>query len=95
MKNPSLKKLIWKKLSQGFSFFCLFIIKVYQTFFAVHFSGACRFYPSCSHYAEKVFLAKPPKKAFLLTLKRLGKCHTFGPFGLDEPSPPTQQKKTF
>jgi len=65
------------------SSFCLFLIKIYRVFFSIHFGGACRFYPSCSCYAELVFSTQPPVRAACLVLKRLSKCRFFGPFGID------------
>ena len=62
---------------------CLFLVRVYRVFFSSHFGGACRFYPSCSCYAELAFLSHPLAKAFYLVLRRLSKCHFFGPFGWD------------
>ena len=67
------------------SSFCLFLIKVYRVFFSIHFGGACRFYPSCSCYAERVFSTHPPVRAIYLVLKRLSKCQFFGPFGIMDP----------
>lgn len=72
--------------------FCLLLIKVYRVFFSVHFGGACRFYPSCSCYAERAFLSCSFVKAFYLVLRRLSKCHFFGPFGWD-PVPEDVQRK--
>ena len=68
---------------QALYYVFLFLIKFYKIFFSLHFGGACRFYPSCSLYAERVFFLHSPFKAFLLVLKRLSKCHFFGPFGED------------
>lgn len=61
----------------------LFFIKFYKIFLSLHFGGACRFYPSCSLYAEQAVFLYSPFKAFCLILKRLSKCHFFGPFGED------------
>ena len=78
-------KHIMKKIAG----FCIFLIKVYKVFLSVHFGGACRFYPSCSCYAEKAFSSHPPLKAFFLVVVRLSKCRFFGPFSLDTVPSPT------
>ena len=80
------KKLKAAKRPRALYYVFLFLIKFYRQFFSLHFGGACRFYPSCSLYAEQVFFLHPPLKAFLLVLKRLSKCHFFGHFGPD-PAP--------
>ena len=78
------KKCRFKKL---FRFFLLFLVRAYRTFLSPHFGGACRFVPSCSHYAEQIL--EKPNTSLPSSLKqilcRLKKCHFFGPFGVDEP----------
>ena len=72
-------------MKKTLSFFCVFLIRFYKIFLSAHLGGACRFKPSCSSYAEQAFTYYNPLKATLLTLKRLAKCHFFGPFGENEP----------
>jgi uncharacterized protein len=43
----------------------------------------CRFYPSCSHYAEDAINSYGLTKGSYLTLRRLLKCHPWHPGGLD------------
>ena len=45
--------------------------------------GACRFTPSCSHYAEEAIKRHGLVKGSVLTLKRLSKCHPFHSGGED------------
>ncbi len=43
----------------------------------------CRFYPTCSHYAEDAINTYGVAKGGYLTLRRLLKCHPWHPGGLD------------
>lgn len=62
----------------------LFCISLYRLVFSVHLGGACRFYPSCSYFAEQALRCYPLRKSLLLIIKRLAKCHFFSQsFGLD------------
>ena len=53
----------------------LFLIALYKCYGSPFLGGNCRFFPSCSSYAEKAFQEFPFKKAFFITLKRLFRCH--------------------
>jgi putative membrane protein insertion efficiency factor len=61
----------------------LLLLNFYRAGFSGLVGGICRFEPSCSCYAHQAFTIHPPMKAFVLTLKRLLKCHPLGPFGFD------------
>lgn len=43
----------------------------------------CRFYPSCSHYAEEAIKRYGLAKGGYLTLRRLLKCHPWHQGGID------------
>ncbi|ODA44691.1 Protein YidD [Thermodesulfovibrio sp. N1] len=43
---------------------------------------SCRFYPTCSEYADQA-IKKYGAKGILLTIKRILKCHPFHPGGYD------------
>ncbi|MCB0318250.1 MAG: membrane protein insertion efficiency factor YidD [Bdellovibrionales bacterium] len=46
-------------------------------------SSGCRFYPSCSKYAEECLKSKKIIPGLLLIFKRLCKCHPGNPGGFD------------
>ena len=43
----------------------------------------CRFAPSCSAYAMEAFEAHGAPRGLWLTVRRLARCHPWGPTGLD------------
>ena len=43
----------------------------------------CRFFPSCSEYAEIAIHTHGPWRGGWLTVRRLGRCRPFGPSGFD------------
>jgi len=61
----------------------IFFIRLYRWFLAPLWPGVCRFYPSCSRYAEEAIRKWGSLKGGYLTLKRLIKCHPFHPGGFD------------
>ncbi len=65
-----------------------FLIRVYQWTLSPLLGPACRFYPSCSHYAREAILRFGLLRGGWLALKRLGRCHPWHPGGFD-PVPPT------
>lgn len=45
--------------------------------------SSCRFYPTCSVYAYEAVSAWGLRRGLWLTIKRLGRCRPFGPYGYD------------
>ncbi|MCB0639924.1 MAG: membrane protein insertion efficiency factor YidD [Lewinella sp.] len=43
----------------------------------------CRFQPTCSHYMVEAIEEWGPFKGLWLGIKRIGKCHPWGPWGYD------------
>lgn len=78
-------KLFWRKLAQKlnaiFKILALFILAFYRAFLSgsLGSGGACRFYPSCSIYAQLVYKKHSFLKASFFVLKRLLSCHPLGP----------------
>lgn len=73
------EKWLSKAVAAVFKFTVLF----YRVHLAGYFGGVCRFNPSCSVYAEQVLKQHPSFYGIKLVLKRLSRCHPFGPFGYD------------
>ena len=72
--------------------FFAFLVSFYRLFLSGIFGGTCRFYPSCSLYAEQALKEYPAKTAVLLILKRLSRCYPLGGFGFD-PVPESSAKE--
>lgn len=60
-----------------------FLFKTYRAVISPLMGNCCRFYPSCSHYAEEAVQKKGWFAGSLLSLRRLAKCHPFHPGGFD------------
>ena len=61
----------------------LLLIRCYRLGLSPWLGNQCRFYPSCSAYAEEAVRAHGAWKGLYLTLARLGKCHPWHPGGHD------------
>jgi putative membrane protein insertion efficiency factor len=61
----------------------LFLVRVYRRVISPALPAACRFYPSCSAYAETALLRHGAAKGSWLTARRLARCHPFHPGGID------------
>lgn len=64
-------------------YMALGLIRFYQTVISPLTPPTCRFYPTCSEYALTSFRRYGFAKGFVLTVKRLSKCHPFHPGGYD------------
>ncbi len=59
------------------------MIRIYQLTLAVMLPPACRFTPSCSHYAQEALRKHGVVKGLWLGLKRIGRCHPWHEGGYD------------
>jgi putative membrane protein insertion efficiency factor len=70
---------------------CIFLLRIYGLFISPLFGNCCRFYPSCSQYAQEALLQYGIARGISLTIFRLLRCHPFHPGGYD-PIPFAQEK---
>jgi uncharacterized protein len=61
----------------------LALVQLYRIFLSPFLGGACKFYPSCSQYAQEAVALHGAKRGSLLALKRLGRCRPFTKGGFD------------
>ena len=58
-------------------------VRVYRRFISPMLGQNCRFYPSCSAYAEVALTRFGALRGAGLAFRRLLKCHPFHPGGVD------------
>lgn len=63
--------------------FVLAALRVYQALLAPILGGACKFYPSCSHYAYEAIERHGAGRGLRLALCRLARCQPFTRGGYD------------
>ena len=63
--------------------FCITLITLYQRWLSPLFPPACRFEPTCSHYAAEAVRRHGVIIGLGRTVWRLLKCHPFHPGGFD------------
>lgn len=59
------------------------LIKVYQWTVSPLLPPACRFYPSCSHYAQEAVHRHGAMRGSWLAVRRIARCHPWCPGGHD------------
>src|SRR5271156_834789 len=61
----------------------LAFVQFYKIFFSPFLGGACKFYPSCSNYAQEAIELHGARRGAFLAMKRLGRCRPFTKGGFD------------
>ncbi len=74
-------------ISHFFAAILAWPIRLYQRLISPALPPACRYEPSCSHYALGALAVHGPIRGLWLTARRLARCHPWGGFGFD-PVPP-------
>lgn len=63
------------------------LIRIYRAVLSGWLGGQCRFYPSCSHYAEEAIRTHGAMKGTLMATWRVFRCGPFTGGGVDEVPP--------
>ena len=69
------------------------LIRLYRLVFSGWLGGQCRFYPSCSHYAEEAVRTHGAVRGTLRAAWRVARCGPFTEGGVD-PVPPRRKTHT-
>ena len=59
------------------------LIRVYRATLSGWLGGQCRFYPTCSHYAEDAIRELGACKGTVFAIWRILRCNPFGDGGID------------
>ena len=66
-------------------------IHLYRASLSGWLGGQCRFFPTCSHYAEQVVQEHGAVRGIGLALWRIARCNPYGQGGIDPaPKPPAR-----
>lgn len=68
------------------------IIQGYRLLLSPFLISSCRFYPSCSEYAQQAIMEHGVLRGLWLAIKRLGRCHPWHAGGID-PVPARKEKQ--
>jgi putative membrane protein insertion efficiency factor len=75
----------------------ILVVRAYQMVLSPLLPAACRYHPTCSHYAIEALEKHGALRGSWLAVKRIGRCHPFRPGGFDPvpepPSPPTTSRR--
>ena len=72
-----------KKERQIILYLIVFFIKLYQYLFSPILGRNCRFTPTCSNYSISAIRKYGLKKGFILSIKRISRCHPWNKGGYD------------
>jgi putative membrane protein insertion efficiency factor len=61
----------------------LWLIKIYRVTLSPLIGNQCRFYPTCSHYAEDALKKYGAARGTWLSIKRVFRCHPWHKGGFD------------
>jgi len=66
-----------------FSYPFLLLIKIYRYTLSPYIGNQCRYFPTCSHYAEDALKSHGVVKGLWMAIKRVFRCHPWHEGGYD------------
>ena len=79
-----LRRYVWM-VGTPFRFSVIGLIRLYRVSLSGMLGGQCRFYPSCSQYAEDAIRARGALVGSALAAWRLLRCNPWSAGGIDQP----------
>ncbi|MCC6285353.1 MAG: membrane protein insertion efficiency factor YidD [Phycisphaerales bacterium] len=79
--------------SRAFSRLLLALIAAYRATLSPIIGRQCRFLPTCSLYAREAIATHGVRRGCLLAVRRLSRCHPWGPAGYDPVPPPSPRSE--
>lgn len=76
-------KSIWKLINTIIAGIFILFIRFYQKILSPILPSACRYQPTCSHYALQAVKKYGPFKGGYLAVRRILRCHPWGGHGHD------------
>lgn len=71
-------------------FVLILFVRAYQVMLSPLLPAACRYHPTCSHYAVEALEKHGALRGGWLAVKRIARCHPFRAGGFDPvPDPPS------
>ena len=61
----------------------ILVVRAYRYLISPLLGNRCRFYPSCSSYAEEALETHGAARGTWLAVRRVARCHPFHPGGVD------------
>ncbi len=89
LKYPTMKVL--HVIRRLLILYLVMMVRAYQVMLSPLLIGSCKFYPTCSEYCIQAVREWGIVRGGWLGVRRLLRCHPFGPGGLD-PVPPKSMK---
>jgi uncharacterized protein len=88
--KQAFSSLTYRAVRRALVFPFLALIRLYQWAISPFLPSACRFYPSCSHYAYEALERHGVARGGYLATRRVLRCHPWNPGGVD----PVPERRT-